>query len=139
VHRLRSGDRGRDRARLTRWLLVRGRGDRPLPQTGFTLERHASTRRPTVAKGDLAICYASVWQAVFAVVEVTSDPEEDPELDRWRWSFGIRPLLALDDLDRSIPAEEVGIFPNSLWRHSYIRLSEEQFGAARAALERAAQ
>ena len=90
-----------------------------------------------MAKGDLAVCYASVWQAVFAVVEVTTDPEEDPERDRWRWSFGIRPLVALDDLDRSIPAEEVGVFPSSLWRHSYIRLSAEQFEAARAAIERA--
>jgi hypothetical protein len=135
VHRLRPGDRGRDRTRLTgRWLLVRGRGDRPLPRTGFKLERHSSTRRPTVAKGDLAICYATVWQAVFAVVEVTSDPDEDAELDRWRWSFAIRPLVALDDLDRSIPAEEVGIFPSSIWRHSYIRLTEEQFAAARSAI-----
>ena len=91
-----------------------------------------------MAKGDLAICYASVWQAVFAVVEVTSDPEEDPERVRWRWSFAICPLLALDDLDRSIPAEEVGIFPSSIWRHSYIRLSEEQFEAAREALARRA-
>ena len=90
-----------------------------------------------MAKGDLAICYASVWQAVFAVVEVTSDPEEDPTRDRWRWSFGIHPLLALDDLDCSIPAEEVGIFPSSIWRHSYIRLTGEQFTAARAAIARA--
>jgi hypothetical protein len=90
-----------------------------------------------VAKGDLAVCYASVWQAVFAVVAVTSDPEEDLGRDRWRWSFGIRPLLALDDLDRSIPAEEVGIFPSSIWRHSYIRLTQEQFAAARAAIARA--
>jgi hypothetical protein len=89
-----------------------------------------------VARGDLAVCYASVWQAVFAVVEVTSDPEEDPGRARWRWSFGIRPLLALDDLDRSIPAEEVGIFPSSIWRHSYIRLTHEQFTAARAAIAR---
>ena len=45
-----------DRAGLSgRWLLVRGRGDAPLPATGFTLERHSSTRRPTVANGDLAI------------------------------------------------------------------------------------
>ena len=83
-----------------------------------------------MASGDLAICYASVWQAVFAVVEVTSDPEEEPDRQRWRWSFGIRPLVALDDLDRSIPAEEVGIFPSSIWRHSYIRLSLAQFDAA---------
>ena len=138
MHWLRPGDRRRRRARLSQhWLLVRGRGERPLPATGFTLERHSSTRRPTVAKGELAICYASVWQAVFAVVEVTSDPEEDPERARWRWSFGIRPLVALDDLDKSIPAEEVGIFPSSIWRHSYIRLSEEQFNASRAAIERA--
>ena len=91
-----------------------------------------------MAKGDLAVCYASVWQAVFAVVEVTSDPEEDVERQRWRWSFGVRPLVALDDLDRSIPAEEVGIFPSSLWRHSYIRLSPEQFEAARVAIVRRA-
>ena len=91
-----------------------------------------------MAEGDLAICYASVWQAVFAVVEVTSDPEEDPERERWRWSFAIRPLVALDDLERSIPAEEVGIFPSSIWRHSYIRLGEEQFEAARRALARRA-
>ena len=136
MHRLRPGDRRRRRAGLSaRWLLVRGRGDRPLPATGFTLERHGSTRRPTVAEGDLAVCYASVWQAVFAVVEVTSDPEEDPDRQRWRWSFAIRPLVALDDLDRSVPAEEVGIFPSSLWRHSYIRLSDEQFEAARAAID----
>ena len=91
-----------------------------------------------MAKGDLAICYASVWQAVFAVVEVTSEPEEDSERQRWRWSFGIRPLAALDDLDRSIPAEEVGIFPSSIWRHSYIRLSEEQYETAREAIVRRA-
>jgi hypothetical protein len=123
---------------IQHWLLVRGRGDRPLPQTGFALERHASTRRPTVAKGDLAVCYASVWQAVFAVVEVASDPDEDVDRQRWRWSFGIRPLVALDDLDRSIPAEEVGILPSSLWRHSYIRLSPGQFEAAREAIVRRA-
>lgn len=91
-----------------------------------------------MAKGDLAICYASVWQAVFAVVEVTSEPEEDPRRQRWRWSFGIHPLAALDDLDRSIPAEEVGIFPSSIWRHSYIRLSAAQYEAAREAIVRRA-
>jgi hypothetical protein len=119
-------------------LLVRGRGEQPLPPTGFTLERHSSTRRPTVQRGDVAICYASVWQDVCAVVEVISDPEEDPERARWRWSFAIRPLVALHDLDQAIPCEEVGIFPSSLWRHSYIRLTGEQFERARAALEDAA-
>jgi hypothetical protein len=85
--------------------------------------------------GDLAVCYASVWQAVFAVVEIVSEPEEDPERDRWRWSFRLRPLVALDDLERAIPCEEVGVFPSSLWRHSYIRLTPEQFQTARGAIE----
>ena len=119
---------------MQHWLLVRGLGDKPLPARGFTLDRHSSTRRPTVQKGDLAVCYASVWQAVFAVVEIVSDPEEDPQRTRWRWSFKIRPLVALDDLDHAIPSEEVGVFPSSLWRHSYIRLSSEQFELARAAI-----
>jgi hypothetical protein len=87
-----------------------------------------------VQRGDLAICYASVWQAVFAVVEVSSDPEEDADRDRWRWSFSIEPVVALDDLDRAIPCEEVGVFPSSIWRHSYIRLTKEQFEAARSAI-----
>ena len=120
---------------MQHWLLVRGRGEQPLPARGFLLERHSSTRRPTVQQGDLAVCYASVWQAVFAVVEIVSEPEEDPERDRWRWSFRLRPLVALDDLERAIPCEEVGVFPSSLWRHSYIRLAPEQFETARGAIE----
>ena len=116
---------------------MRGRGERPLPARGFTLERHSSTRRPSVQQGDLAVAYASVWQAVFAVVEVTSDPEEDPARDRWRWSFGIRPLAALDDLERAIPCEEVGVFPSSIWRHSYIRLTPEAFARAERAVRAA--
>jgi hypothetical protein len=119
---------------LQHWLLVRGRGDRPLPARGFTLDRHSSTRRPTVQEGDLGVCYASVWQAVFAVVEIVSEPQEHPDRERWRWSFELRPLVALDDLDRAIPCEEVGVFPSSLWRHSYIRLSPEQFELARTAI-----
>ena len=123
---------------MQHWLLVRGRGDRPLPARGFTLERHASTRRPTVQAGDLAVCYASVWQAVFAVVEIVSEPEEDPTRERWRWSFRLRPLVALGDLGEAVPSEEVGVFPSSLWRHSYIRLRPEQFDRASDAVRRVA-
>jgi hypothetical protein len=116
---------------VTRWLLVRGRGEQPLPAAGWTLERHGSSRRPTVQKGDLAICYASVWQALYAVVEVVSEPEHDPERQRWSWSFALRPLVAVADLHDAPPCEEAGIWPSSIWRHSYIRPSAEQFDAAR--------
>ncbi len=93
---------------------------------------HSSSRRPSLEPGDLAILYASVWQALFGVVEVTGVPEHDPAKARWAWRFPIRPLVVLPDLDRAPAVEEAGILPQSLWRHSYIRLSEEQFSAARA-------
>jgi hypothetical protein len=133
VHRLRPGDRRRHRARLTRWLLVRGRGDRPLdaPVDPAGIRAHSSSKRPSVQPGDAAILYAAVWQAVFAVVEVTGPPEHDPSRTRWSWRFPIRPLVAVGDLHDAPPAEEVGIFPQSIWRHSHIRLTDEQFERAR--------
>jgi hypothetical protein len=36
------------------------------------------------------------------------------------------------------PVEAAGVFPQSLWRHSYIRLTEEQFATARVLVEAAA-
>jgi hypothetical protein len=119
------------------WLLVRGTGDRPLPAR-VALERlqaHSSTRRPSVQEGDLAVCYASVWQVLFAVVEVVGPPENDPARDRWRWRFPLRALFALDDLRDAPPVEAAGVFPSSLARHSYIRLTPEQFAAAQAAMQ----
>jgi hypothetical protein len=84
-----------------------------------------------VQPGDAAILYAAVWQAVFAVVEVTGPPEHDPSRTRWSWRFPIRPLVAVGDLHDAPAAEEVGIFPQSIWRHSHIRLTDEQFERAR--------
>jgi hypothetical protein len=117
---------------------VRGRGERPLPREvdPAQIVAHSSSRRPSLEPGDLAILYASVWQALFGVVEVTGVPEHDPAKTRWAWRFPIRPLVVVPDLDRAPPVEEAGIYPQSLWRHSYIRLSEEQFAAARALVER---
>jgi len=91
-----------------------------------------------VQAGDVAIAYASVWQCVFAVVEVGSAPEHDPARERWSWSFAIRPLVVVRDLHDAPAAEEAGVFPSSLWRHSYIRLSREQFEAARVLIARIA-
>ena len=118
------------------WLLVRGTGDRPLPERidPGSLRAHSSTRRPNVQKGDLAVCYASVWQTIFAVVEVVGDPENDPTRDRWRWRFAIRPLAVVPDLRTAPAVEAAGVFPRSLGRHSYVRLTPVQFEAARAAI-----
>jgi hypothetical protein len=123
---------------VQRWLICRGGAGRPLPATGWTLKRHGASRRPSIQQGDLAIAYASVWQAVFAVVEVSAPPEHDPQRERWSWSFALRPLVAVRDLHEAPPVEAAGIFPQSLWRHSYIRLSAGQFDEARRLIELAA-
>ena len=88
--------------------------------------------------GELAILYASVWQAIFGVVEIASVPEHDPSRQRWAWRFAIRPLVVVRDLEDAPPVEAAGIFPQSLWRHSHVRLTEEQFAEARRLVEAAA-
>jgi hypothetical protein len=87
-----------------------------------------------VQKGDLALCYASGWQNIFAVVEVTGDPENDPGRDRWRWRFPLRVLAAVARISEAPPVEAAGVFPRSLGRHSYIRLTPAQFEAGREAI-----
>jgi hypothetical protein len=125
---------------LVSWLLVRGTGDHPLEQNidPQRLRAHSSTRRPAIQRGDLAVCYAAVWQALFAVVRVSGHPEHDPTRFRWAWRIPLRPLIWIDDLDRAPPVQAAGISPSSLGRHSYIRLTGEQFAAARELVEAAA-
>jgi hypothetical protein len=141
VHRLRPGDRGRHRTRLTHWLLICGRGDRPLDASvsARDIRSHSSSKRPSVQPGELAILYAAVWQAIFGVVEIAADPENDPSRTRWAWRFLIRPLVAVGDLHDAPPVEAAGVFPQSLWRHSHIKLTREQFDTARTLIEAAAQ
>ena len=102
------------------------------------IRTHSSSKRPSVERGDLAVLYAAVWQALYGVVEVVGDPENDPARERWAWSFAIRPLAVVPDLHDAPPVEAAGVFPQSLWRHSHIRLTEEQFATARALVEAAA-
>jgi hypothetical protein len=123
------------------WLLVRGRGERRLAPEVLAeeLQAHSSTRRPAIQLGDRAVLYAAGWQVVFALADVVSEPENVPGRIRWAWRFAIRPSFALADLREAPPVEAAGVFPRSLGRHSYIRLSDEQFQLARAALAEAAE
>jgi hypothetical protein len=125
---------------VTYWLFLRGRGGRPLDAKvdAAAIRWQSSSKRPSVAPGELAILYASVWQAVFGVVEVVGDPEHDPSRERWAWRFPIRPLSVVADLHDAPPVEAAGVFPQSLWRHSHVRLTREQFDSARTLIERAA-
>ena len=122
---------------MTYWLLVRGRGDRPLDRdvAASEIRGHSSSRRPSIRCGEQAILYAAVWQAIFGIVEVVGEPDHDPTRPRWAWRFAIHPLVVVDDLEDAPPVEAAGIFPQSLWRHSHIRLTPEQFETARALIE----
>jgi hypothetical protein len=124
---------------MTEWLLVRGRGDRPLAAAVVPEEirAHSSSKCPSVVPGELAILYAAVWQAIFAVVEIAGDPEHDARRERWAWRFPIRPLVWVGDLHDAPPVEAAGVFPQSIWRHSHIRLTPEQFASARTLIEAA--
>lgn len=123
--------------RRRRWLLVRGRGEQPLdaPVCASDIRAHSSSKRPSVQRGDEAILYAAVWQCVFGVADVVGDPENDPDRTRWAWRFPIRPTLVVSDLHDAPPVEAAGIFPQSLWRHSHIRLTDEQFDTARTLID----
>jgi hypothetical protein len=119
--------------------LVRGTGERPLARAvdPERLRAHSSTRRPALQRGDVAVCYASGWQALFAVVEVADHPEHDPTKSRWAWRIPLRPLAWIDDLDLAPPVQAAGVIPLSLARHSYIRLSPHRFAVARELIESA--
>ena len=101
------------------------------------LRTHSSTRRPAVEGGDLALLYAAGWRVIFGVVEIGGELEHDPSRQRWAWRFPIRPLLALEDLREAPPVEAAGVLPRSLGRHSYVRLTPEQFEAGRLTLQAA--
>ena len=122
------------------WLLVRGRGEKPLDHVvdPAGIRTHHSTKRPSVQRGDLGVLYASVWQAIFGVVDVVGDPEQDPTRTRWSWRFAIKPTVVVADLHEAPPVEAAGVFPQSIWRHSHIRLTDEQFDSARALIDAAA-
>lgn len=125
---------------MTRWLLVRGRGERPLAAAidPEEIRAHSSSKRPSVQPGERAVLYAAVWQAVYAIAEIVGEPEHDPERRRWAWRFAIRPLAVVTDLHDAPAVEEIGVFPQSLWRHSHIKISDEQFENAVAAIAHAA-
>jgi hypothetical protein len=122
---------------IQHWLLIRGTGERILPERvdPASLQGHSSTRRPNLQRGDRALCYASGWQTIFAIVDIIGDPENDPARARWQWRVPIRPVLVLEDLSVAPPVEAAGVFPRSLGRHSYIRLTPEQFRLGRQAIE----
>ena len=74
--------------------------------------------------GDRLVLYASVWRRVFALCEVTGEPEPR-EHPRWPWTVSIETLLVVPVLDAAPPVEAIGVAARSMSQQSHIRLSFE--------------
>lgn len=119
---------------------ARGRAPDRWLQEGWdrVLRRGGFPRRPRIAPGDRLVLYASGWQRIFGVVEVTGEPEErHPDSgnpDRWPWSVPVEPLLVVPVLDAAPPVQACGVAPRSMSQQSHVRITPEQYGRAVAAL-----
>ncbi len=80
--------------------------------------------------GDRLVYYAAVWRAVFAAVEVISEPEQTRPGTRWPWTVDVEPLIAIPRLDRAPPVEAIGVPARSMSQQSHIRLSAEHYARA---------
>jgi hypothetical protein len=124
---------------VTHWLKALGHAAGPLPARWLedgslrSLRRTGFPRRPRMVPGDRLVYYASVWQRVFAVVEVVAEPEP-VEHPRWPWAIAVEPLLLVPDLDAAPPVEAIGVFPRSMSQQSHIRLTPAQYERAVEAL-----
>jgi hypothetical protein len=97
--------------------------------------RTAFPRRPRMTSGDRLVLYASVWQRVFGIAEVISEPTtEDPMAARWPWSVEVELLLVVPVLSNAPPVEAIGVAPRSMSQHSHIRLGERHLELAIEAL-----
>jgi hypothetical protein len=80
--------------------------------------------------GDRLVYYASVWRVVFAVVEVTAEPQLTRPGTRWPWTADVEPLLVVPRLDRAPPVEAIGVPARSMSQQSHIRLAPEHYARA---------
>ena len=97
--------------------------------------RTAFPRRPRMTTGDRLVLYASVWQRIFGVAEVLSEPtREDPMAERWPWSVQVELLLVVPVLSNAPPVEAIGVAPRSMSQHSHIRLEARHLELAIEAL-----
>jgi hypothetical protein len=124
------------------FLKAHGTGDAPLTDHWLAAGswlidpgRTAFPRRPRMTSGDRLVLYASVWQRIFGVAEVISDPTRaDPMAQRWPWSVQIELLLVVPVLSNAPPVEAIGVAPRSMSQQSHIRLEPRHLELALEAL-----
>jgi hypothetical protein len=97
--------------------------------------RTAFPRRPRMSSGDRLVLYASVWQRIFGIAEVISEPTDaDPIAARWPWSVQVELLVVVPVLSNAPPVEAIGVAPRSMSQQSHIRLEQRHLDLAVEAL-----
>ena len=97
--------------------------------------RTAFPRRPRMGSGDRLVLYASVWQRIFGIAEVVSEPTPaNPMAERWPWSVEVELLVVVPVLSNAPPLEAIGVAPRSMSQHSHIRLQARHLELAIEAL-----
>jgi hypothetical protein len=74
-----------------------------------------------------------VWRRVFALAEVTGEPEPR-EHPRWPWTVEIETLLLVPVLDAAPPVESIGVAARSMSQQSHIRIEAAHYERALEAL-----
>ncbi len=120
------------------WLKAIGHARGPLQEDWIDtraelLRRTGFPRRPRIAPGDRLVLYASVWRRVFAIAEVTGEPEARDH-PRWPWTIAIETLLLVPVLDAAPPIEAIGVAARSMSQQSHIRIRHEHYALAVDAL-----
>ena len=130
--------RGSEPGRVARdrgyWLKAIGHARGPLAERWIEdraglLRRTGFPRRPRIAPGDRLVLYASVWQRVFAIAEVTGDPEPRDH-PRWPWTVPMETLLVVPVLDAAPPVQAIGVAARSMSQQSHIRIGREHYERA---------
>ncbi len=116
------------------WLKAVGHARGPLAedwieQRAELLRRTGFPRRPRIVPGDRLVLYASVWRRVFAICEVTGEPEPR-EHPRWPWTVTIETLLVVPVLEAAPPVEAIGVAARSMSQHSHIRIDAGHYARA---------
>ncbi len=120
------------------WLKAIGHARGPLAvdwleQRPELLRRTGFPRRPRMAPGDRLVLYASVWRRVFALAQVTGEPERR-EHPRWPWTVPIETLLLVPALDTAPPVEAIGVAARSMSQQSHIRIEAAHWTRALQAI-----
>lgn len=100
----------------------------------------AKNKRPTgVNRDDRLVLYAAGWERIFGVAVVRSDEPYElitPGQERWPWALDVVVPLVVPRLSLAPELSEIKVANTSVRQQSHIRLSDEQYALAVAALTR---